>query len=86
MYKRQLVLDTNGKAVDVAVAGGQFNGKAAAELMKETGIEKLVNHKKLIIPGLAASVSGDIEDQSGWEVIVGTRDSSEVPAFLAKIW
>ncbi|MBA2863755.1 acetyl-CoA decarbonylase/synthase complex subunit gamma [Methanococcus maripaludis] len=81
-----LVLDTNGKAVDVAVAGGQFNGKAAAELIKDTGIEKLVNHKKLIIPGLAASVSGDIEDQSGWEVIVGTRDSSEVPAFLAKIW
>ncbi|MBA2858054.1 acetyl-CoA decarbonylase/synthase complex subunit gamma [Methanococcus maripaludis] len=81
-----LVLDTNGKAVDVAVAGSQFNGKAAAELIKETGIEKLVNHKKLIIPGLAASVSGDIEDQSGWEVIVGTRDSSEVPAFLAKIW
>ena len=28
----------------------------------------------------------EIEDESGWEVIVGTRDSSEVPAFLAKIW
>ncbi|MBA2861994.1 acetyl-CoA decarbonylase/synthase complex subunit gamma [Methanococcus maripaludis] len=81
-----LVLDTTGKAVDVAVAGGQFNGKAAAELIKDTGVEKLVNHRKLIIPGLAASVSGEIEDESGWEVIVGTRDSSEIPAFLAKIW
>jgi acetyl-CoA decarbonylase/synthase complex subunit gamma len=81
-----LVLDTNGKAVDVAVAGGQFNGKAAAKLIKESRIENIVKHRKLIIPGLAASLSGEIEDESGWEVIVGTRDSSEIPAFLAKIW
>ncbi|ADP77322.1 acetyl-CoA decarbonylase/synthase gamma subunit [Methanothermus fervidus DSM 2088] len=79
-----LVLDTGGKAVDVSVAGGQFNGKAVADLIKETGIEEKVKHRTLIIPGLAASVSGEIEDETGWKVVVGPRDSSELPDFLEK--
>ncbi|HEY0196630.1 MAG TPA: acetyl-CoA decarbonylase/synthase complex subunit gamma [Methanobacterium sp.] len=79
-----LVLDTNGRAVDVSVAGNQFTGKAVAELIRESGIEGKVNHKKLIIPGLGAPVSGEIEDDSGWEVMVGPRDSSAVPDFLIK--
>lgn len=36
----------------------------------------------MIIPGLAAPVSGEIEDDSGWEVAVGPRDSSAVPDYL----
>ena len=80
-----LVVDTGGRAVDVSVAGNQFTGKAVDELIKEVGIEDKVKHRKLIIPGLGAPVSGEIEDDSGWEVIVGPRDSSEVPNFLIKI-
>jgi acetyl-CoA decarbonylase/synthase complex subunit gamma len=80
-----LVVDTGGRAVDVSVAGNQFTGKAVAELIKEVGIEEKVKHRKLIIPGLGAPVSGEIEDDTGWEVIVGPRDSSEVPEFLNKI-
>lgn len=81
-----IVLDTGGRAVDVSVAGGQLNGKAVADLIKECGIEDKIAHKKLIIPGLAAPVSGEIEDESGWEVLVGPRDSSGVPDFLAEKW
>jgi acetyl-CoA decarbonylase/synthase, CODH/ACS complex subunit gamma len=77
-----LVLDTEGRAVDVSLAGGQLNAEAVADLIKETGIEEKVDTRKLIIPGLAAPVSGEIEDESGWEVLVGPRDSSAVPAFL----
>lgn len=80
-----LVVDTGGRAVDVSVAGNQFTGKAVAELIKEVGIEDKVKHRKLIIPGLGAPVSGEIEDDSGWEVVVGPRDSSEVPDFLIKL-
>lgn len=80
-----LVVDTGGRAVDVSVAGNQFTGKAVAELIKEVGIEDKVKHRKLIIPGLGAPASGEIEDDSGWEVVVGPRDSSEVPNFLSKI-
>jgi acetyl-CoA decarbonylase/synthase complex subunit gamma len=78
-----LVLDTVGRAVDVAIAGGQLDGKAVADLIKETGIEDKIKTRKMIIPGLAASVSGEIEDETGWEVVVGPRDSSALANFLA---
>ncbi len=77
-----LVLDTEGRAVDVSVAGSQFNGKAVADLIKETGIEEKVKTRKMVIPGLGAPVSGEIEDESGWEIMVGPRDSSALPDFL----
>lgn len=80
-----LVLDTNGRAVDVSVAGNQFTGKAVAELIKESGIEEKISHRKLIVPGLGAPVSGEIEDESGWEVAVGPRDSSQAPDYLTKL-
>ena len=77
-----LVLDTEGRAVDVSVAGSQFNGKAVADLIKETGIEDKVKTRKMVIPGLGAPVSGEIEDESGWEIMVGPRDSSALSDFL----
>jgi CO dehydrogenase/acetyl-CoA synthase gamma subunit (corrinoid Fe-S protein) len=77
-----LVLDTEGRAVDVSVAGSQFNGKAVADLIKETGIEDKVKTRKMVIPGLGAPVSGEIEDESGWEILVGPRDSSALSDFL----
>jgi len=77
-----LVLDTEGRAVDVSVAGSQFNGKAVADLIKETGIEDKVKTRKMVIPGLGAPVSGEIEDESGWEITVGPRDSSALSDFL----
>ena len=80
-----LVLDTEGRAVDVSLAGGQLNAEAVADLIKETGIEDKVDTRTLIIPGLSAPVSGEIEDESGWEVLVGPRDSSGVPDFLDKL-
>ena len=77
-----LVLDTEGRAVDVSVAGSQFNGKSVADLIKETGIEDKVKTRKMVIPGLGAPVSGEIEDESGWEIVVGPRDSSALADFL----
>ncbi len=77
-----LVLDTVGRAVDVSLAGGQLNGESVTDLIKESGIEDKVKTRTLIIPGLAAPMSGEIEDESGWEVMVGPRDSSAVADFL----
>ena len=77
-----LVLDTEGRAVDVSVAGSQFNGKSVADLIKETGIEDKVKTRKMVVPGLGAPVSGEIEDDTGWEVVVGPRDSSALSDFL----
>ena len=71
--------------MDVSLAGGQLNAEAVADLIKETGIEDKVDTRTLIIPGLSAPVSGEIEDESGWEVLVGPRDSSGVPGFLEEL-
>ncbi|HIP17291.1 MAG TPA: acetyl-CoA decarbonylase/synthase complex subunit gamma [Methanothermococcus okinawensis] len=81
-----LSMDTEGKAVDVAVAGGQYCGDNAKNLLEETGVGDKVNHRIIILPGLAAPARGDIEEKTGWTCVVGTRDSSQVGEFLRKNW
>ena len=77
-----LVLDTGGRAVDVSVAGGQFTGKSVADLVKECEIEDKIKTRKMVVPGLGAPLSGEVEDDTGWEVVVGPRDSSALSDFL----
>ncbi|MEM3626637.1 MAG: acetyl-CoA decarbonylase/synthase complex subunit gamma [Candidatus Bathyarchaeia archaeon] len=81
-----LVIDTEGIAVDSAVAGRKLTAEKVAEAIKTSGIEGKVKHRKLIIPGKAARLSGEIEELSGWQVIVGPRDSSDIPKFLQEKW
>jgi acetyl-CoA decarbonylase/synthase complex subunit gamma len=81
-----LVVDSEGIAGDCAVAGRKLTADQVAEAIKEAKMEEKVKHRKLIIPGKAARLSGEIEDASGWEVIVGPRDSSDIPKFLQEKW
>lgn len=81
-----LVIDTEGIAVDSAVAGRKLTAEKVADAIKTSGIENTVKHRKLVIPGKAARLSGEIEELSGWEVLVGPRDSSEIPKFLQEKW
>jgi acetyl-CoA decarbonylase/synthase complex subunit gamma len=42
-----------------------------------------VNHKKIIIPGYSAGISGELEEElPGWKVVVGPREASQIPRFL----
>lgn len=81
-----LVVDTEGIAVDSAVAGRKLTAEKVADTIKTSGIENKVKHRKLIIPGKAARLSGEIEELSGWQVLVGPRDSSDIPKFLQEKW
>jgi acetyl-CoA decarbonylase/synthase complex subunit gamma len=81
-----LVVDTEGIAVDSAVAGRKLTAEKVAEALKASGIENKVKHRKLIIPGKAARLSGEIEELSGWQILVGPRDSSEIPKFIQEKW
>jgi len=81
-----LVVDSEGIAVDSAVAGRKLTAEKVADAIKETKIEEKVKHRKLIIPGKAARLSGEIEELSGWEVMVGPRDSSGIPKYLQEKW
>jgi acetyl-CoA decarbonylase/synthase complex subunit gamma len=81
-----LVVDSEGIAVDSAVAGRKLTAEKVADAIKASGIENKVKHRKLIIPGKAARLSGEIEELSGWQVLVGPRDSSDIPKFLQEKW
>ncbi len=81
-----IVIDTEGIAVDSAVAGRKLTAEKVAEAIKETEIERKVKHRKLIIPGKAARLSGEIEELSGWQILVGPRDSADIPKFLQEKW
>lgn len=81
-----LVMDTEGLSVMTAWAAGKFVGDALGAFVKKSGIADKIAHKKIIIPGYAAAISGDLEEELGdWEVIIGPRDASLIPKFLKEI-
>jgi acetyl-CoA decarbonylase/synthase complex subunit gamma len=80
------VMDTEGLSVMTAWAAGKFVGDLVGSFIKKSGIAEKVNHKKLIIPGYAASILGDLEEElPGWEIIIGPREAAHLPVLL-KAW
>jgi acetyl-CoA decarbonylase/synthase complex subunit gamma len=81
-----LIVDTEGLSVMTAWAAGKFVGDAIGIFMKKSGMMDKVKHKKVIIPGYAAAIAGDLDEELGdWEVQVGPREASILPGFL-KEW
>jgi acetyl-CoA decarbonylase/synthase complex subunit gamma len=39
-----------------------------------------------VIPGRASRISGEIEEATGWDVLVGPLDSSGIASFLKDKW
>jgi len=81
-----IVVDTGGISVESSVAGRILTAQVVADALKESGVEEKVKHKYLIIPGLAARLSGEIEELTNWRILVGPKDSSGIPAFLKDNW
>jgi acetyl-CoA decarbonylase/synthase complex subunit gamma len=81
-----LVVDTEGIGIESAVAGGQFNAGGIAEAVKEFGVFDKVKHRILVLPGMAARLSGALEDEANAFVVVGPRDSSGIPKFMDIQW
>ena len=79
-----LVIDTEGMSVQSAVAGRKLTADTVAEAMEEYKVAENVKHKILISPGMAARISGETEETTGWTVKVGPKDSSGIPKYLQK--
>ncbi len=81
-----LIMDTEGLSVMTAWAAGKFSGDAVGMFVKKCGIADKIAHKKVVIPGYAAGISGEMEEElPDWEVIVGPRDASLIPKFLKEM-
>ncbi|MCS7281270.1 MAG: acetyl-CoA decarbonylase/synthase complex subunit gamma [Desulfobacterota bacterium] len=77
------VKDTDGLGVLTGWAAGKFTGDSVASMIKKSGIEARVRHRKLVIPGRVARIKGELEDAlPGWEVVVGPREATGIGAFL----
>jgi acetyl-CoA decarbonylase/synthase complex subunit gamma len=78
-----LIMDTEGLSVMTAWAAGKFSGDMVGLFVKKCGITDKIAHKKVIIPGYSAAISGEMEEElPDWEVIIGPRDASLIPKFL----
>jgi acetyl-CoA decarbonylase/synthase complex subunit gamma len=80
---RLIIHDSEGLSVMTAWAAGKFSGDDVGIAVKKCGITDKVKHTKLIIPGYAAAISGDVEEElPGWTITVGPREAAHLPAFL----
>ncbi|AFM22976.1 acetyl-CoA decarbonylase/synthase complex subunit gamma [Desulfomonile tiedjei] len=78
-----LVLNTDGLSVLTAWAAGKFVADLIGPFVKKSGIEEKTKTRKLIIPGAAAIISGDLEEElQGWGVAIGPREGAHIPAYL----
>ena len=78
-----LIKDSEGLSVMTAWAAGKFSGDDVGSFVKKSGISDKVKHQKIIIPGYAAAIAGDMEEElPGWTITVGPREAAHIPAFL----
>jgi acetyl-CoA decarbonylase/synthase complex subunit gamma len=78
-----LIKDSEGLSVMTAWAAGKFAGDDVGIFVKKSGIMDKVKHTELIIPGYAAAIAGDVEEElPNWTITVGPREAAHIPGFL----
>jgi len=82
-----LVADSEGMSVLTAWAAGKFDAERIAKDAKTHNVEAKVAHRRIIIPGHVAVISGELEEEMpGWEIMVGPREAVDVTAYLKAMW
>ncbi len=79
-----VIMDVEGMSVLTAWSAGKFVADAIAPFIKKSGISDKVKHREVIIPGYVAQISGELQEELGdeWQVVIGTREAADIPAFL----
>ena len=80
-----LSVDTEGMSVLTAWAAEKFTPDKISDSLKKSGLEDRLKHRSLIIPGYVAVMSGDLEEKSGWKIVVGPKEAAGLPSFLKNL-
>ncbi|MEW5783659.1 MAG: acetyl-CoA decarbonylase/synthase complex subunit gamma [Bacillota bacterium] len=78
---RILSVDTGGISVLTAYADNKFSAETINAAIKKAGLDNVVKHRKIVIPGHVAVLKGSLEEASGWEVMVGPREAAGISKF-----
>ena len=78
-------VDTEGMSVLTAWAAEKFTPDKIADSINKFGVKEKVSHTRLVIPGYVAVMSGDLEEKSGWQVVVGPKEAAGIPSFLKNL-
>ncbi|AKB85048.1 acetyl-CoA decarbonylase/synthase complex subunit gamma [Methanococcoides methylutens] len=81
-------IDTDGIGVEAAVAGGQLTAAKIKKGLDEAGFDmkEKLNNNVVVLPGLAARLQGDVEDETGAAVMIGPADSGRLPGWMEQNW
>ena len=79
-----LVANSKGINVWCAATGDHLNNHSVISVIKTSGIENKVNHKKIILPQLAAPGvdAKEIQKRIGWKVLWGPVDAKDIPEYF----
>ena len=79
-----LILDTQGVNVWCAAGKGTFSTKELVKRIKLSSLEKVVDHKRVILPQLGATgvAAREVKKESGFRVVYGPVRAKDIPAFL----
>ncbi len=80
-----LTADSRGDNVWCGAGGGEFNTHSLVSAIKTSGLADVVDHRRLILPPLAAPGvrAKDVEKETGWSVHWGPVRAKDIPGYLA---
>ena len=83
-----LIANSRGINVWCASTGGYLNNHSVISVLKTSGIEELVDHRRIILPQLAATgiEAKVIEKKTGWNIIWGPVYAKDIPRFIENMY
>lgn len=81
-----LVTPSDGMSVLTAWAASKFTGEIIAKAVKDFGLESMVKHRNLIIPGYVSSLKEEIKEElPAWTTLTGPNEAVDIPDYLKSI-
>lgn len=79
-----LVVDTKGVNVWCAAGKGNFGTENVVKSIKNTSLENIVKHRRIIVPQLAASgiAAHKVKDMTGFKVLFGPVLAKDIKPFI----